>query len=120
MWIFAAMAHKYPNILIHCVFSTTQRRDLVPEEILPRLWKYFAGIGRNHGIPVLPAGGIANHAHLHVALPVDVTVAKAIQVMKANSSRGLHEHGLEFPGREVYGPFSVSRSNVLAAKDYME
>jgi len=120
MWIFAAMAHKYPNILIHCVFSTTQRRNLVPEEILPRLWKYFAGIGRNHGIPVLAAGGISNHAHLLVALPVDVTVAKAIQVMKANSSRWLHEHGLEFAWQEGYGAFSVSSSNVPAVKDYIE
>jgi len=109
MWIFAAMAHKYPNILIHCVFSTTQRRDLVP-----------AGIGRNHGIPVLAAGGISNHAHLLVALPVDVTVAKAIQVMKANSSRWLHEHGLEFAWQEGYGAFSVSSSNVPAVKDYIE
>ena len=109
------MAHNYPNILIHCVFSTTQRRDLVPEEILPRLWKYVAGIGRNHGIPVLAAGGISNHAHLLVALPVDVTVAKAIQVMKANSSRWLHEHGLEFAWQEGDGAFSVSSSNVPAA-----
>src|SRR5438128_6154429 len=109
MWIFAAMAHNYPNILIHCVFSTTQRRDLVPEEILPRLWKYFAGIGRNHGIPVLAAGGISNHAHLLVALPVDVTVAKAIQVMKANSSRWLHEHGLEFAWQEGYGAFQCEQ-----------
>src|SRR5882724_11861429 len=120
MWIFAAMAHKYPNILIHCVFSTTQRRDLVPEEIHPRLWKYFAGIGRNHGIPVLAAGGISNHAHLLVALPVDVTVAKAIQVLKANSSRWLHEHGLEFAWQEGYGAFSVSSSNRNGVKAYIE
>src|SRR5438067_1798987 len=42
------MAHKYPNVLIHCVFSTKERRNLIPLEMLPRLWKYFAGIGRNH------------------------------------------------------------------------
>jgi len=78
------------------------------------------GIGRNHGIPVLAAGGISNHAHLLVALPVDVTVAKAIQVMKANSSRWLHEHGLEFAWQEGYGAFSVSSSNVPAVKDYIE
>ena len=40
------MAHKYPNILIHCVFSTKERRNLIPEEMLPQLWKYFAGLIR--------------------------------------------------------------------------
>ncbi len=39
------MAHKYPNILIHCVFSTKERKALIPEETIPRLCKYFAGIG---------------------------------------------------------------------------
>jgi putative transposase len=114
------MAHKYPNVLVHCVFSTKERRDLIPEEILPRLWKYFAGIGRNHGISVLAVGGISNHSHLLIVLPSDMPVAKAIQVLKANSSRWLHEHGLDFAWQEGYGAFSVSSSNRNAVKDYIE
>jgi putative transposase len=114
------MAHKYPNILVHCVFSTKGRRDLIPQEMLPRLWKYFAGIGRNHGIPVLAAGGISNHSHLLIALRADVSVAKAVQVLKANSSRWLHEHGLDFAWQEGYGAFSVSSSNKAAVTHYIE
>ena len=113
------MAHKYSNILIHCVFSTKERRNLIPPEMLPRLWKYFAGIGRNHGIPVLAAGGISNHSHLLIVLPTDVPVAKAVQVLKANSSRWLHEHGLEFAWQEGYGAFSVSESNADKVKKYI-
>jgi REP-associated tyrosine transposase len=63
------MAHKFSNILIHCVFSTRGRQDLIPGEMLPRLWKYFAGIGRNHGIPVLAAGGISTHSHFLLMCP---------------------------------------------------
>ncbi|MGA8272056.1 MAG: IS200/IS605 family transposase [Candidatus Sulfotelmatobacter sp.] len=114
------MAHKYSNILIHCVFSTKDRRDLIPQEILPKLWKHFAGIGRNHGIPVLAAGGISNHSHLLIVLPSDIPVAKAVQILKANSSRWLHEHGLEFAWQEGYGGFSVSSSNKDAVKNYIE
>jgi REP element-mobilizing transposase RayT len=66
------MAHKYPNILIHIVFSTKNRRDLIPNERHTLLWKYLAGIGRNHKIPVLAAGGTANHVHVLVALPTDL------------------------------------------------
>jgi REP element-mobilizing transposase RayT len=114
------MAHKYPNVLVHFVFSTKERRDLIPQEMLPRLWKYFAGIGRNHGIPVLAAGGTSNHSHLLIALPETMPVAKAVQVLKANSSRWLHEHGLEFTWQEGYGAFSVSSSNRDAVREYIE
>ena len=76
------MAHTYPNILIHAIFSTKERKDLIPDELQPRLWKYFAGIGKKHGIPVLAAGGVANHAHLLFVLPADLTTAKALQLFK--------------------------------------
>jgi REP element-mobilizing transposase RayT len=68
------------------------------------LWRYLAGIGRNHKIPVLAAGGIANHVHLLIALPTDVTVAKAVQVLKANSSRWMGEHGIDFAWQEGMEP----------------
>ena len=114
------MAHKYPNILIHLVFSTKERADLIPNELLPRLWKYFAGIGRNHGIPVLAVGGTSNHSHLLIALPTNMTPAKGVQVLKANSSRWIREHGIAFAWQEGYGAFSVSSSNKAAVVNYIE
>ena len=116
----ARMAHQYSNLLAHCVFSTKDRKDLIPAELIPKLSKYFAGIGRNHSIPVLAAGGMSNHAHLLIALPATVPVAKAIQVFKANSSRWLREHGIDFTWQEGYGAFSVSSSNREAVKHYIE
>jgi len=114
------MAHKYPNVLVHCVFSTKERRNTIPAELQSRLYRYFAGIGKNHKIPILCAGGTANHAHLLMALPSDIALAKAIQVLKANSSRWLGEHGIAFAWQEGYGAFSVSASHRQAVKDYIE
>lgn len=114
------MAHKYPNVLIHFVFSTKQRQSLIPDDLQPKLWKNFVGIGKNHHLPVLAAGGIANHAHLLVSLPSDVTTARAIQVLKANSSRWLGEHSISFAWQEGYGAFSVSASAKDAVADYIE
>jgi putative transposase len=94
------MAHKYPNVLIHCVFSTRNREDLIPDELRLRLWKYFAGIGKNHNIPVLCAGGVANHAHLLIALPSDISLAKAMQVLKANSFAGSENMGSNLHGKK--------------------
>jgi putative transposase len=114
------MAHKFPNILIHLVFSTKDRRDLIPNELRTLLWKYLAGIGRNHRISVLGAGGTANHIHLLIALPSDVTVAKVVQILKANSSRWIGEHGIDFAWQEGYGAFSVSASHLPVVRDYIE
>jgi putative transposase len=114
------MPHKYPNILIHFVFSTKERADMIPAELLPLLWKYYAGIGRNHGVPVLAAGGTSNHSHLLIVLPSDTAPAKAVQVLKANSSRWIRQHGIAFAWQEGYGAFSVSSSNKIAVVDYIK
>lgn len=114
------MAHKFPNVLIRYVFSTKGRRDLIRPELQLKLWKYFVGIGRNKSLPVLAAGGVANHAHVLIALPSDTSVAKAIQLLKANSSRWMGEHGIDFEWQEGYGAFSVSASNLDVVKEYIE
>jgi putative transposase len=114
------MAHTYPNVLVHCVFSTKLRRDSIPDALREKLAMYFAGIGKSHGISVLCAGGTANHTHLLIVLPATVPLAKAIQVLKANSSRWLGEHGFDFAWQEGYGAFSVSASNVEAVRHYIE
>lgn len=114
------MAHTYPNILVHCVFSTKERRNIIPDELRENLFRYFVGIGTGHDIPVLSAGGTANHAHLLIALPATMPLAKAVQVLKANSSRWLGEHGFDFAWQEGYGAFSVSASNIAAVKNYIE
>ena len=112
------MAHKYPNVLIHCVFSTKERKNTIPQPLLPTLFNYLNGIGRNVRVPVLVAGGTANHLHMLIALPSDVPLAKAIQIFKANSSRWLGEQGINFAWQEGYGAFSVSASNREIVQKY--
>jgi putative transposase len=98
------MAHTYPNVLIHCVFGTKHRRDLIPQDLREKLSMYFVGIGKGHDTTVLCAGGTANHTHLLIALPATVPLAKAIQVLEANSSRWLGEHGFDFAWQMATAP----------------
>lgn len=114
------MAHKYPNVLIHCIFSTKARLNLIPDVLLPRLFPYLNGIGRNIRVPVIAAGGTANHVHMLIVLPSDMTVAKVMQIFKANSSRWIGEHGTKFAWQEGYGAFSVSASLRDTVRDYIE
>jgi len=114
------MAHTFPNVLVHCVFSTKNRQNTIPDELREKLSMYFVGIGKGHDIPVLCAGGTANHAHILIALPASMPLAKALQVLKANSSRWLGEHGFDFAWQQGYGAFSVSPSNVEAVRWYIK
>jgi REP-associated tyrosine transposase len=113
------MAHTYPNVLIHCVFSTKERRSLIPETLAPTLFRYLNGIGANIHVPVIAAGGTDNHVHLLIALPASITLAKAMQTFKANSSRWIGEHGINFAWQNGYGAFSVSASNRDVVREYI-
>ena len=90
------MSHTYNANFVHYIFSTKDRRDTIPEELQEKLWAYLVGIANNLHIKVLAIGGTTNHAHLLVGLPPTMTVAEAVQKLKANSSRWLGEHGISF------------------------
>jgi REP element-mobilizing transposase RayT len=47
------LGHSYLNILVHVVFSTKDRRKLIPAEKQEELWRYMTGIGKNLGVGAL-------------------------------------------------------------------
>ena len=105
------MSHSFTQNHLHAVFSTKNRRDLIPKEIQPRLWAYIAGIASRHGMFVPAVGGTDNHVHVLFQLPAALPLAKAILLLKANSSKWMNERGTRFAWQEGYGAFSVSTSN---------
>jgi putative transposase len=87
--------------------------------MLEKLWAYISGIAENHSISTLAIGGVTNHVHLLIAIPQTMTVASAVNALKANSSRWMHEHNREFDWQNGYGAFSVSPSQVEPVKEYI-
>ncbi len=114
------MSHSYPNVLVHFVFSTRERRPLIPADVQPRLWRYLSGIARGHKITLLECGGTTNHLHVLLVLPSDMPLSKAVQILKANSSRWLSEHEINFAWQEGYAAFSVSASQLGAVRQYIQ
>ncbi|HEV2116536.1 MAG TPA: IS200/IS605 family transposase [Terriglobales bacterium] len=114
------MSHSYPNVLVHCVFSTRERRPLIPAELQAKLWRYLSGIATGRKISLLECGGTTNHLHVLLVLPSDMPLSKAVQTLKANSSRWLGEHGIDFAWQEGYAAFSVSASQLSAVRQYIQ
>ena len=102
------MSHTYAHNLVHCVFSTKERMNLIknPDE----LCRYVVGLAHAKNIHVVAAGGTSNHLHLLIMLPQTITLAKAMQELKANTSRWLRETCAAFEWQQGYGAFSVSQS----------
>jgi putative transposase len=113
------MGHSYAQNLIHCVYSTEGRRNLIKPELQGSLWAFKGSIAKQKGIHLLSAGGTENHAHILIALPPVVTLAKALQTIKAYSSRWMAEHGVAFKWQEGYGAFSVSPSQLGTVVNYI-
>ena len=113
------MPHSYANNLLHVVFSTRERKPTIPAASFGELWAVLAGIGRNHRLTMIKVGGMTDHVHILFALPADVMLAHAVQVLKANSSRWMHERVPKFAWQEGYGAFSVSASLAGAVKKYI-
>ena len=117
------MSHSYVQCRLHCIFSTRARRNLIPADVQPRLWPYIGGMAREHDMTALAVGGTDNHAHVLLAIPATITVAKAMQIVKAGSSTWLRSTFAamrEFAWQEGYGVFSVSASRIEETTRYIE
>jgi len=117
------MSHSYSSNRVHLIFSTKNREKRLSEELQPRLWPYMAGIARNHGFEAIKIGGVEDHVHALLLLPPTIPLAKAIQVLKACSSKWLNDTGVagrNFAWQEGYGAFSVSASQSDDVVRYIE
>ncbi len=50
------MAHSYVSQLMHCVFSTKQRRRFITPDLQERLFPYIGGIARKNMMKLISAG----------------------------------------------------------------
>ena len=116
------MSHSYCSNRIHLVFSTKNREKTLSLEIQAKLWPYMAGIARNHDFDAIKIGGVEDHAHALLLLPATVPLAKAIQILKACSSKWMNETEAitNFAWQEGYGAFSVSASQTADVIRYIE
>jgi putative transposase len=72
------MSHSYAHNPVHLVFSTKERRKLIPKDTKTTLWSYLAGVCKNHRIFVHEIGGMEDHVHLLIEIPLKLAFSDAI------------------------------------------
>jgi putative transposase len=114
------MPNSWVSHHMHIVFSTKERARVIREDLQTKLWAYLAGIAKNHGMHPVAIGGIEDHIHALIDLGPMLGISKAVQVLKANSSRWMNEHlRTRFEWQEGYFAGSVCRSQVSRVIRYI-
>jgi putative transposase len=110
------MSHTYVQNLVHIVFSTKERRKLIPPDFRAKLWAFMAGVCSKEKILPHEVGGVDDHAHLLIQLPPTWSLSDAVQEIKTSSSRWM---GKSFAWQRGFAAFSVSESNKEAVVRYI-
>jgi putative transposase len=114
--------HSFNSCLIHCVWSTKNHAPVLNSNLRECLWPYLGGIARKNEMKALAVGGVVDHVHILISVPATLSVAGAIQLLKGNSSKWIHE---TFSNRALFGwqegcsAFSIGISGVEATKTYI-
>jgi putative transposase len=116
------MPQSFASLHVHIIFSTKNREPFISPEIETRLYEYIGGILRAEAASLIAAGGMPDHVHLLVSLTRDHSLAGVTRLIKANSSKWIHEtfpQKRSFAWQVGYGAFSVSYSNIEGVKRYI-
>jgi REP element-mobilizing transposase RayT len=115
------MPQSLANILIHAIWSTKGRGPLISDDVRAGLHGYMAGVLKNLESPALIINSVTDHVHILCQLSKNVATCKLLEEVKKSSSKWMKEQGvLDFAWQNGYGVFSVSQSNVVAVRKYIE
>lgn len=117
------MAQTLVSLLVHVVFSTKNRANLIAPAIEPDLYKYISGTLRKMESPCLKIGGTANHLHLLVSQSKNIALAFLLEELKKSSSKWIKKQDTSlglFKWRDGYGAFTIGQSNVATLRRYIE
>ena len=116
------MSQSLSNIVVHLLFSTKGRHQLLRDEERGQLHAYTTGILRNHGSPLIEINSVRDHIHILFAQSKNHAPAKIVEQVKSSSSGWIKEQHpcyADFAWQTGYREFSVSPMHVAAAREYI-
>ncbi len=116
------MPQSLVKLLIHVVFSTKNRADLINPEIEDGLFGYLHGIVENNKSKLILANGTANHVHLLISLGKVISISELVGDIKRSSSVWIKTQDFQFKSfhwQEGYGAFSIGQTQVEDVMKYI-
>jgi putative transposase len=116
------MANTYSQINIHAIFSVQGRENLLNKEFRERIFEYISGTMKGIGLFPLAVNGYSDHIHIFFELPPNISVSKALQEIKSNSSKWINDEHIipgKFQWQKGFGAFANSRSQRNSVIQYI-
>jgi len=114
------MPNTFTSLTYHIVFSTKQRKALIREETAPELYRYIAGIIREHDSQPIEINGVEDHIHILTGIAPTIAVSDMVRFIKSNSSKWFNEnHPGRFGWQTGYAAFTVSHSQHGIVRQYV-
>ena len=115
------MAQSFSKIYLHLVFSTKDRRKIIPKDRKEDLHAYLAGILNNLNSHALEINSMPDHVHILFNLSKTLSASKLVEQLKSSSSHWIKEQGILWDGwQNAYGIFSVSESQLEVVQNYIQ
>lgn len=115
------MPQSLVKILVHVVFSTKGRLNLITSEIEAELFAYIAGVIEKNGGRLIIGGGTKNHIHLLISVG-RVNIKELIGDIKRDSSNWVKRRfplESKFYWQRGYGAFSIGQSQTGSVSQYI-
>ena len=112
---------SYVKIWIHAVW-THNRKPVLTREVREQLFSHIIINTRDKGIYIDSIGGITDHVHCLFSLDSDLSVAKAMQLIKGESAYWINKTKLvrsKFSWAKEYFASSVSESILHKIRSYI-
>jgi REP element-mobilizing transposase RayT len=116
------MSQSLANIMVHLVFATKGRRQLLRDDERGQLHAFITGVLKNLDSPVIQINSVRDHIHILLAQSKNHAPAKIVEQVKSASSgwiKTVNGCYADFAWQAGYGEFSVSPMHVEAVRDYI-
>ena len=114
------MRHPHARLYVHLVWATWDRAPLITPEIRDRIYPTMQHRASRLGAQIIAIGGIEDHVHVLTRFPPTLSISDLVGRMKGASSHMVTQvMGQAFKWQGAYGAFTLSKSGLSRARDYV-
>jgi len=113
----------YVKIMIHAVWGTKSRYPFLTQEIRKKVIDHIKENAKVKGIYIDRINGHTDHLHCLLSLNADMSISKAMQLIKGESSFWVNKQNLtasKFEWADEYYAASVSESRMAVVRNYID
>jgi putative transposase len=113
----------FVNVWAHAVWSTKNRQPLMERSVRAEIFKHIFENGWKKGLGMARVNGYFEHVHALFSLSNDISISKAIQLLKGESSYWINKNSLtktQFGWQDEYFVKSVSPENLRDTCQYID